>query len=272
MFLIIGVIVTILIMIVGRFYFSVYASEYVCKDIDGVDSAVAIENNSNTLRVGTYNIKSLNYSKSKESLGRFVEDVKELDLDIIALQEVDQKSIRSNNMAMTKELAVASGYPYYHFFSTMWILDGYYGIAILSKYPIMEVTSNLLPNSLLKEPRILTESKIRIGKEIISIFNTHITYENDEYRKSQINYIQQKLLHKEKSILLGDFNNWNINPVLQIDTMNRINGTGEYITFKNFGTPDDIYHSLDLSLVNATVKASSFSDHNILYAEFIIGN
>ena len=259
-----SVILLLLLMIVGRFYFSVYASEYSNKNMD---NGHLLEANNNVLRVGTYNIKSMNYG---EPASKFVTDISDLNLDVIALQEVDQKAMRSNNMEMTKELAKASGYPYYHFFSTMWILDGYYGIAILSKYPIIEVTSNLLPNSLLKEPRILTESKIKVGKEIISIFNTHITYENNEYRKSQINYIQQKLVNKEKSILLGDFNNWNMNPVLQIDTMSNVNGNGEYITFRDFGVPDDIYYTSDFTLTNVNVKPTSFSDHNILYAELNI--
>lgn len=185
----------VIVFVVARFYYSVYASEYECKEID-TNTIVNMENG--VLRVATYNIKSMNYGESVE---KFKADITGLDLDIIALQEVDQNAFRSGNTNMAKELAKVGDYPYYHFYSTMWILDGYYGIAILSKYPIVEVSSNLLPNSLFKEPRILTETKVRLGERIISIFSTHITYENNGYRKAQLQYVKNRLEKKIVNIV-----------------------------------------------------------------------
>lgn len=76
----------------------------------------------------------------------------------------------------------------------MWILDGYYGLGILSKYPIIEVSAKLLPNSLLKEPRILTKTTIAFGNKEIDIYNTHLTYENNDYRISQMDFVKKKLI------------------------------------------------------------------------------
>ena len=86
-------------------------------------------------------------------------------------------------------MAEANGYSYYHFYSTMWILDGHYGLGILSKYPVIEVSSKLLPNSLFKEPRILTKTKIAFGNKEVDIYNTHLTYENNDFRISQMSVV-----------------------------------------------------------------------------------
>ena len=162
-------IVILLFAVAGRFYYSVYASEYQCKLIN--NNNLKLDSFSN-LRIGSYNIKSLNYGK--ESLEDFNNDINGLDLDIICLQEVDKNAYRSDNYDMLKEMAEANGYSYYHFYSTMWILDGHYGLGILSKYPVIEVSSKLLPNSLFKEPRILTKTKIAFGNKEVDIYNTQM--------------------------------------------------------------------------------------------------
>ena len=78
--------------------------------------------------IGTYNIKSLNYGKN--DLKSFNKDIIDLKLDIICLQEVDKNSLRSGNFDMLKIMANSSGYCYYYFYPTMWILSGYYGLGI----------------------------------------------------------------------------------------------------------------------------------------------
>lgn len=259
-------IVVILILIptfiIGRFFYAVYASEYNCV----LESEkVVVDSDSRSIRVGTYNIKSLDYG---EGLDEFVNDVEGMDLDVICLQEVDRNSLRSNDMDMVKEMAEVAGYEFYHFYQTMWILDGYYGLGILSKYPITEVQSSLLPNSLIKEPRILTETKIQVGDKQFSIYNTHITYENNAIRRDQLNFVENHVDRSEYSILAGDFNTFGANKRLQLSDMDSVNADGRFKTFGSYYALDDIFYSNQLSLVEANVKTTSFSDHNLLYAEF----
>lgn len=47
-----------------------------------------------------------------------------------------------------------------------------------------------------------------------------------------------------------------------------INQNKEYMTFRDFASPDDIYYSSHFSKVNQDVKMTSFADHNLLYGEF----
>ena len=64
-------IVILLFVVVGRFYYSVYASEYDC-DLSNDDSLNIDDFDS--LRIGSYNIKSLNYGKeSLEDFGAGIE-------------------------------------------------------------------------------------------------------------------------------------------------------------------------------------------------------
>lgn len=253
--------------VVGRFYYSVYASEYQY-GINNVTDKNSEEYN--TIKVGTYNIKSMNYSR--ESLDDFNNDINGLDLDIICLQEVDLNAYRSGNYDMLKEMAKANDYPYYHFYQTMWIIDGYYGIGILSKYPIVEVSSQLLPNSLLKEPRVLTKTIINFNNQEIDIYNTHLTYENNRIRVDQMNFVREQVNFDNYSILAGDFNSFGMNNDFNIEGIESINSDKSYMTFRNFGAPDDIYYSKHFELNKRGLVNSSFSDHNLLYGEFEITN
>lgn len=259
--------VVLLFVVVGRFYYSVYASEYQCNlaNDDNLNS-----DDFDSLRLGSYNIKSLNYGK--ESLEDFNNDIEGLDLDIICLQEVDKNAYRSGNYDMLEEMAKANGYSYYHFYSTMWILDGYYGLGILSKYPIIEVSAKLLPNSLLKEPRILTKTTITFGNKEINVYNTHLTYENNDYRISQMDFVKEEVDFDDYAVLAGDFNSFGMNGDFELEGIKSINSEKEYMTFRDFAAPDDIFYSDKFTVNDQGLIMSSFSDHNLLYAELILEN
>lgn len=247
---------------VGYFYYNVYSSQYTYKIKVPSDKTKQIS----SFKIGTYNIKSLNYNK--ENLKQFKQDIQDLNLDIICLQEVDKNAKRSGHINMIEELAKENNYPYYHFYKTMWILNGYYGLGILSRYPIKEVSSLLLPNSLLKEPRILTKTTVLIDNKEVAIYNTHLTYENNEIRTKQMNKVKEEIDFNKYTLLTGDFNSFGINQDFKIEGVESINQNKEYMTFRDFALPDDIYYSSYFSRVNQGVKMTSFSDHNLLYGEF----
>ena len=166
---------------------------------------------------------------------RFNKDIIDLKLDIICLQEVDKNSLRSGNFDMLKIMANSSVYCYYYFYPTMWILSGYYGLGILSKYSIIEVMAQLLPNSIIREPRILTRTKLYFNEQIINIYNTHLTYADNQYRIKQMDYVKKHVDFNSYSILAGDFNSFKMNNKFKMEGVK-----------------------------------SSFSDHDLLYGEFFL--
>lgn len=220
-----------------------------------------------TIRVGTYNVKSLGMGND---LDAFVADVKDLDLDIIALQEVDQHALRSGNMDMVAEMAEQAGYSYSYFYPCLWMVSGSYGLGILSRYPIEEISSQLLPTSLLEEPRVLAGALININGYSLQLYHTHLAFKNREDHAQQIKVLQEQLRNVSNTILLGDFNSFR-GDTFAIDGMHGVNwGTQPLITFRDFGSPDNIFYSDDLTLLDLQIKQTSFSDHHLLYGEIAL--
>lgn len=83
------------------------------------------------------------------------------------------------------------------------MVDGYYGLGLLSRYPILSVSSHSLPNELLKEPRILAGAKIQAGEEILSVYLTHLSYKERDVRWEQIDYLKEELQNERNTILMG---------------------------------------------------------------------
>lgn len=220
------------------------------------------------LRVATYNVKLLNHGKD---LDKFTEEIKALQPDILCLQEVDQNALRSGNMDMVKEMAEACDMPYHHFYQTMWIMDGYYGIGILSRYPITEVSSTQLPNEFLKEPRVLGKAEINIHDRILNVYLSHLSFKERNARKDQIAYISKEIQNTTDTLFLGDFNTFQETDFFNIEGMQAVNHFKDpYITFRDFGFPDNIYYSNNFAQIQAGTIPSSFSDHNILYCDLKI--
>lgn len=262
------VIVSIIIIVVSSFFIWVFMNQkignYTTDFVyDQKDKTAFIS----SVRIGTYNIKSLNMGKDLQS---FANDVNSEALDIICLQEVDQHAFRSNQMDMMVEMAKLSEYPYYYFFPAMWLVDGYYGLGILSKYPILHASSTVLPNAFWKEPRVLAEATIDINGYKLQVYNTHLSFDDKESRSKQIQYLQSFLKNRKQTVLLGDFNTFRENSHFVIDEMTGVNNQDDiFITFRKMGYPDNIYVSSDLSINQVGVKNSTFSDHHLLYGNLI---
>lgn len=218
--------------------------------------------------IGTYNIKSLNNGKS---LNELIVELKNMDLDIVCLEEVDQKTWRSKGMAMVEEIAHGAGYPYHYFYQTTFFGIGYYGLGIVSRYPLMEVASEPLKISFLKEPRILAYAKVDVGNEPLNIYLTHLSFRPLEDKYRQMEVFQERFKNSQRTILIGDFNIFRDEDLFEIEGMTACNqASHKYLTFGDFGFPDNIFYSQDLSMDKIDVMPSSFSDHNLFYGRLII--
>lgn len=216
-----------------------------------------------SLKIGTYNIKTLNQGTSLEEA---IADLEEAQLDIICLQEVDEKSWRSKNMDMTQEIADGLDMPYHYFFPSMFLGKGYYGLAIISRYPILEVQSENLNVSLLREPRILAKAKIDVGSRPLDIYMTHLSFRPLEDKYQQMSFLQERFKDSERTILIGDFNIFKDDDFFEISGMKHCNRVDDkYITFMDFGFNDNIFYSDDLLIDDLDVQKTSFSDHNLFY-------
>lgn len=97
-----------------------------------------------TVKVLTYNILGGRNTDGQRDLNRIAEVITTLNPDIVALQEVDRHTGRLNGVDLAAELGRLTGMQ--HVFGRAMKYDGgEYGEAILSRFPIVNITNHALP-------------------------------------------------------------------------------------------------------------------------------
>ncbi len=138
--------------------------------------------------------------------------------DLVALQEMDVNTIRNGGIDQVKELSRLTGM-YSYFSKSIAFEGGEYGIAILSKFKILDTERYLLPfeKGLKAEQRSLAVIKIDVphhGKLFFAC--THLDLK-DEHRKLQVNEINRLLAKRKNTVILaGDFNLTADNPIMPL--------------------------------------------------------
>lgn len=161
------------------------------------------------LKVLSYNLR-FGELASLEELAAFI---KEQDPDIVALQEVDCRTYRDRAPGQHgKDFATELGFrtgmiPAYG--KTIPYAGGYYGIAILSKYPLAKVERVYLPKTANgKEQRAVLVADVEYQEGAYFTFaSTHLDYTNTMERQEQVKKLNEVLLaQKNPVIVAGDFN------------------------------------------------------------------
>ena len=125
-----------------------------------------------SLKIGSYNIA--NGSGVKHDISKLGEDIKNQGLDIVGVQEVDHFANRSGKIDTMKLLSESSGLQYYTFFKAISIAGGYYGLGVLSRYPIVEKESTRLYSGT-EEQRIVAKTVIDKFLCYASVFRSKVT-------------------------------------------------------------------------------------------------
>ena len=158
----------------------------------------------------TYNVRHCNPPSKKgvievESIARVINDAKP---DLIALQEIDRFTKRSGvQLDQAKELGRLTGMYSYFVKAINWD-GGDYGVAILSRFKILDSIQLLLPmaTGIAGEARAVAIIKVRIKKKEILFASTHLDIVK-EHRVLQasaiVNYFTKS---KTPVILSGDLN------------------------------------------------------------------
>lgn len=147
---------------------------------------------------------------SLEELAKFI---KEQDPDIVALQEVDVRTNRDlaphqNGKDFATELAYHTGM-LAAYGKTIPYMGGYYGIAILSKYPLNKIERIYLPKTEHgKEQRAVLVADVEYEEgKYITFASTHLDYTNTQERQVQVRRLNEVLLDSSYPIIVaGDFN------------------------------------------------------------------
>ena len=159
-----------------------------------------IEPRKDAIVVMTYNIQQANDDFGERSYQEQLKIIREVNPDILALQESDSSRISLNNNDYVRYYAGKLGY--YSYFGPKTI-TGTYGTAILSRYPLHN-TQTIFTYS--DQDEIGTsEVEIVIGDQHITVFNVH----PDGSDTAMLVWAETLLEHSQDKvnvIALGDFN------------------------------------------------------------------
>lgn len=235
-----------------------------------------------TLRILTYNIE-VGYEANMDAIGKYIKSIKP---DLVALQEVDEWAYRSNNKSkkgVNQIVELAHYADMFPIFAKTRDLNesnkgGYYGIGLLSKYPIISYKRILLPQKNMKyEPRVMIIAEIDIHGTIFTFVNTHLTLDNDD-RLLQGKFIAKQLKKiKGPKIICGDFNSIPEEPTmakaLSKYTDALPTGKNTYPAVTPRAKVDYILfsHKDNIKIINQSIDTScNLSDHCPCYIDIVI--
>ena len=157
-------------------------------------------------RAMSYNIKHAHGMDGKVDLARIARVIAAQKPDFVALQEVDDRAERSGRVNQAAVLGKRLDM-HAEFGSFMDFQGGRYGLAVLSRYPIVRVTQVELPKG--EEMRIGLAVEVRMPNgDSVMLINIHFDWVGDDTaRFSQATKLSRYLRGlKMPYILMGDFN------------------------------------------------------------------
>ena len=156
------------------------------------------------LRVLSYNVKHGRGNDDRVDLARAAALLRDLDPDLVVLQEIDRGVERSGRLDQMAFLGEQTGL-HHRFGAFMRYQGGHYGMGLLSRYPIVASRNHPLPDG--AEPRTALDARVQLpGGEELVLCNVHL-YATEEERLAQARELVA--LYREETapmLLAGDFN------------------------------------------------------------------
>ena len=173
-----------------------------------------------TLRVLTYNIHHGEGTDGRVDLTRLAGVMTRVHPDLVALQEVDEGTERASGIDELAELARLTDL-HAAFGKAMDYWGGEYGVAVLSRWPLLRTHNDALPTSPDREPRTALTVEVEVGEggPRIEFTSTHLDQGRDpENRLAQARYLNERLVRDDDraTILAGDLNARPDTPVMEM--------------------------------------------------------
>jgi endonuclease/exonuclease/phosphatase family metal-dependent hydrolase len=159
-----------------------------------------------TLRIMSYNIKHGYGMDGRIDFERIAAVIRKQNPDVVTLQEVDKAVSRSGGVDTAQHLGQLLGMTH-HFAKFMDYQGGEYGLAVLSKLPIVESHRHPLPDG--AEPRCALEVVVNVGEKdhLVSVVAVHNDWTDVGYRIAQTEVLDAALSATSHPVILaGDFN------------------------------------------------------------------
>jgi endonuclease/exonuclease/phosphatase family metal-dependent hydrolase len=159
-----------------------------------------------TLSILTYNIQQGSDEPGNMNFGGQLSVIQSLNADIVALEESDTARIANGNNDFVRYVSKSLGYYSYYGPKTV---TGTFGIALLSKYPIMNARTFYM--ECVEEQAATIWAQITAEGHTFNVFITHLGNYRNTTLGDRTQIVQQENIltitaGKENVILMGDFN------------------------------------------------------------------
>ncbi|MFT7667503.1 MAG: endonuclease/exonuclease/phosphatase family metal-dependent hydrolase [Planctomycetota bacterium] len=211
------------------------------------------------LRVLAYNIKHGEGMDGKLDLERVAELIRRFDPDIVTLQEVDRECARTNGVDQAAWLGEACGM-HAAFGGFMPYDGGDYGMAVLSREPMLEVTNLRLPDG--SEPRTALAVRVNSAQGEVIVCGIHF-YRTETERLAQAQVVTEHFRDSDVPVILaGDFNSKPGSQVMEVLEQGWLNipKGGSALTFP----ANDPNREIDYCLVQ---PAESVQSHTLIVVD-----
>lgn len=158
------------------------------------------------LKVMSYNIHVGVGMDKKLDLARIAEVIKRHRIDIVGLQEVDRGVERTGRVDEMRELARLTGMDY-AFAHNLDYQGGQYGVAVLSRFPILAIDHRRYANRRERERRGFIRVEVEVEGRRLNFVTTHLDYQWLEGRLFETEQLLDALADvRGPLVVTGDFN------------------------------------------------------------------
>lgn len=163
------------------------------------------------MRIMTYNIQSGRNAFGQYDLSQTIEAIRALNPDILGLNEVRMRT-KDINYAEQASLIASALHMHFYFAKAIDHMEGEYGVALLSKYPITEASAIPVPplpaekRERRYEDRVLLKAGVLTPGGKISVYVSHFGLSEAERQNAASLVIETLKKEKDPAIFMGDLN------------------------------------------------------------------
>ena len=211
--------------------------------------------------------------KDRIDLSLTADAIRKADADIIGLNEMRGEGPDADYTDQTKAIADMLGFHYYFAKAIEFNNKGPYGNAILSRYPIKQAETFIIPDPVIKDEPAYYETRCILKADFdvaagFSVYVSHFGLAVSEKRNAVKTLIQLIDKQEKPYVFMGDLNMTPDNELLQpiynrlIDTANVFNNTKlSFPSDQPRVKIDYIFTSKDIRVISADVPSIVVSDH-----------
>lgn len=158
------------------------------------------------LSVMSYNIHVGIGMDKRLDLARVAEVIRRHRADLVGLQEVDRGVERTGRVDEVRELARLTGMDY-AFAHNLDYQGGQYGVAVLSRFPILAIDHRRYANRRERERRGFLRVEVEVGGRRLNFVTTHLDYQWADGRVFETEQLLRALADvRGPLVVTGDFN------------------------------------------------------------------